>query len=157
MQSERLRRDTARQHAVLQQKAAGEAPLHEPPHACVLIHVDVAQASIPKHHRIFAPSVLLESMRKAEAHHVLSVMHQAGMSVCLDQLVEGVSSVAHISCVPAAHQAACPSPSYPWVRFRLSCLSAPFTSQTQCHSLTGAAGARAGARKEEEEEEKEEV
>jgi hypothetical protein len=59
----------------------------------------------------FAPSVLLESMRKAEAHHVLGAMHQAGMCVWLDQQVEEVSSAAHISCVPAAHPAACPSPS----------------------------------------------
>jgi hypothetical protein len=110
-QRERLRRDAARQHGVLQQRAAGEAPLHEPPHVCVLIHVDVAQASIPKHHRIFAPSVLLESMQKPEVRHVFGVMHQAGMCVWRDHLVEGVSSVAHISCVPAAHQAACPSPS----------------------------------------------
>ena len=60
----------------------------------------------------FAPSVLLVSMqRKTEAHHVLGVMHQSDMCVWLDQQVEGVSSVAHISCVPAAHPAACPSPS----------------------------------------------
>jgi hypothetical protein len=78
---------------------------------CVLIHVGAAQASIPKHHRIFAPFVCLESMQKPEAHHVLDVMHQAGMCVWLDQQVEGASSAAHISCVPAAHPAACPSPS----------------------------------------------
>ena len=59
----------------------------------------------------FATSVLLESMRKAEARHVLGVMHRAGMCVWLDQQVEGASSAAHISCVPAAHPAACPSPS----------------------------------------------
>jgi hypothetical protein len=81
-------------------------------HGCVLIHVGAAQASIRKHHRIFALSVLLESMQqKTEAHRVLGVMHQAGMCVWLDQEVEGVSSAAHISCVPAAHPAACPSPS----------------------------------------------
>ncbi len=28
----------------LQQRAAGEAPLHEPPHVCVLMHVGAAQA-----------------------------------------------------------------------------------------------------------------
>ncbi len=50
----------------------------------------------------------------------LGAMHQAGMSVSEDQQVERVSSVPHISCVPEAHQAACPSPSYPWVRLRLS-------------------------------------
>ncbi len=96
---------------VLIHVGAGEAPLHEPAHGCVLIHVGAAQASIRKHHRIFAPSVLLESMqRKSEAHHVLGVMHQVGMCVWLDQQVEGASSAAHISCVPAAHPVACPSP-----------------------------------------------
>ncbi len=73
---------------------------------------NVPRASIPKHYRIFAPSVLWESMqRKTKAHHVLGVMHQAGMCVWLDHQVEGVSSAAHISCVPEANQAACPSPS----------------------------------------------
>jgi hypothetical protein len=59
----------------------------------------------------FAPSVLLENMRKSEARHVLGVMHQAGMCVWLDQQVEGAPSAAHMSYVPAAHPAACPSPS----------------------------------------------
>jgi hypothetical protein len=44
-ESEGLRRDGAWEHGVLQQRAAGEAPLHEPPHVCLLIHVGVAQAN----------------------------------------------------------------------------------------------------------------
>ena len=43
-ESEGLRRDGAWEHDVLQQRAAGEAPLHEPPHVCVLIHLAAAQA-----------------------------------------------------------------------------------------------------------------
>ncbi len=43
-ESEGLRRDGAWEHGVLQQRAAGEAPLHEPPHVCLLMHVDAAQA-----------------------------------------------------------------------------------------------------------------
>ncbi len=42
--SEGLRREGAWEHGVLQQRAAGEAPLHEPPHVCLLIHVGAAQA-----------------------------------------------------------------------------------------------------------------
>ena len=44
-ESEGLRRDGAWVHGVLQQRPAGEAPLHEPPHVCLLIHVSAAQAS----------------------------------------------------------------------------------------------------------------
>ena len=43
-QSEGLRREAAWEHGVLQQRAAGEAALHEPPHVCVLMHVGAAQA-----------------------------------------------------------------------------------------------------------------
>jgi hypothetical protein len=43
-ESEGLRRDGAWEHGVLQQRAAGEAPLHEPSHVCVLMHVGAAQA-----------------------------------------------------------------------------------------------------------------
>jgi hypothetical protein len=32
------------EHGVLQQRAVGEAPLHEPGHVCLLMHVGVAQA-----------------------------------------------------------------------------------------------------------------
>jgi hypothetical protein len=45
-ESEGMRRDGAWEHGVLQQRAAGEAPLHEPPHVSLLIHVGAAQASI---------------------------------------------------------------------------------------------------------------
>jgi hypothetical protein len=45
-QSEGLRRDGAWEHGVVQQRAAGEAPLHEPAHVCVLMHVGAAQARI---------------------------------------------------------------------------------------------------------------
>ncbi len=45
--SEGLRRDGAWEHGVLQQRAAGEAPLHEPPHVCLLMHVGAAQARTP--------------------------------------------------------------------------------------------------------------
>ena len=43
-ESEGLRRDGAWEHGVLQQRAAGEAALHEPPHVCLLMHVGAAQA-----------------------------------------------------------------------------------------------------------------
>jgi hypothetical protein len=43
--SDRLRRDVTCEHAALQQRAAVEAPLHEAPHVCLLMHVGVAQAS----------------------------------------------------------------------------------------------------------------
>jgi hypothetical protein len=36
-ESEGLRRDGPWEHGVLQQRAAGEAPLHEPPHVCLLL------------------------------------------------------------------------------------------------------------------------
>jgi hypothetical protein len=39
-----LRRVGAWEHGLLQQRAAGEAPLHEPAHVCVLMHVGAAQA-----------------------------------------------------------------------------------------------------------------
>jgi hypothetical protein len=42
---EGLRRDGAWEHGVLQQRAAGEAPLHEPPHVCLLILLAPAQAN----------------------------------------------------------------------------------------------------------------
>jgi len=45
--SEGLRRDGGWEHDVLQQRAAGEAPLHEAAHVCVLMHVGAAQARTP--------------------------------------------------------------------------------------------------------------
>ena len=44
-ESEGLRRDGAWEHGVLQQRAAGEAPLHEPPRVCLLILLAPAQAN----------------------------------------------------------------------------------------------------------------
>ncbi len=46
-ESEGLRRDGAWEHGVLHQRAAGEAPLHEPPHVSLLIHLSAAQARTP--------------------------------------------------------------------------------------------------------------
>ena len=43
-ESEGLRRDGGFEHGVLQQRAAGEAPLHEPPHVCLLMNLGAAQA-----------------------------------------------------------------------------------------------------------------
>jgi hypothetical protein len=43
-ESEGLRGDGGWEHGVLQQRAAREAPLHEAPHVCVLMHVGAAQA-----------------------------------------------------------------------------------------------------------------
>ena len=43
--SEGLRRDGGWEHGVLQQRAAGEAPLHEPPHVSLLILLAAAQAN----------------------------------------------------------------------------------------------------------------
>jgi hypothetical protein len=45
-ESEGLRRDGAWEHDVLQQRPAGEAPLHDPPHVSLLILLAAAQASI---------------------------------------------------------------------------------------------------------------
>jgi hypothetical protein len=45
-ESEGLRRDGAWEHGVFQERAAGEAPLHDLRHVCVLIHLAVVQASI---------------------------------------------------------------------------------------------------------------
>jgi hypothetical protein len=44
-ESEGLRRDGAWEHGVLQQRAAGEAPLHHPPHVSLLILLAPAQAN----------------------------------------------------------------------------------------------------------------
>jgi hypothetical protein len=44
-ESEGLRRDGAWEHGVLQERAAGEAPLHEARHVYLLMHVGAAQAN----------------------------------------------------------------------------------------------------------------
>ena len=41
--SEGLRRDGGWEHGVLQERAAGEAPLHDPPHVSLLMHLASAQ------------------------------------------------------------------------------------------------------------------
>ncbi len=68
-ESEGLRREGAWEHGVLQQRAAGEAPLHEPPHVCLLIHLAVAQA--PTHVTVahhFVPAVMqVRGMHAARA------------------------------------------------------------------------------------------
>jgi hypothetical protein len=43
-ESEGLRRDGGCEHGVLQQRPAGQAPLHEAPSVCLLMHVGAAQA-----------------------------------------------------------------------------------------------------------------
>jgi hypothetical protein len=65
-ESEGLRRDGAWEHGVLQQRAAGEAPLHDPSHVCLLIHVGAAQAR----------TRLLERQRVSPAEQVRE-MHAA--------------------------------------------------------------------------------
>ncbi len=56
-ESEGLRRDGDWEHGVLQQRAAGEAALHEPPHVCVLMHVGAAQARRMRQERPVRPFV----------------------------------------------------------------------------------------------------
>ena len=52
-ESEGLRRDGAWEHCVLQQRAAGEAPIEEAAaHVCVLMHVGAAQARTPMRQRL---------------------------------------------------------------------------------------------------------
>ncbi len=64
--SEGLRRDGAWEHDVLQQRAAGEAPLEEAAaHVCVLIHVGAAQAR----------TRLLERQRVSTAAQVRDAFH----------------------------------------------------------------------------------
>jgi hypothetical protein len=58
-ESEGLRRDGAQEHGVLQQRAAGEASLHEPPHVSLLILLAPAQA----------PTRLKERQRVRRAAH----------------------------------------------------------------------------------------
>ncbi len=51
--NEGLRRDGGWEHGVLQQRAAGEAPLEEAAaHVCVLMHVGAAQARTPMRQRV---------------------------------------------------------------------------------------------------------
>ncbi len=64
-ESEGLRRDGAWEHGVLQQRVAGEAPLHEPPHVCLLMCVAAAQA----------PTRLQERQRVKGAAEVRDACH----------------------------------------------------------------------------------
>ncbi len=70
-ESEGLRRDGAWEHVVLQQRAAGEAPLHEPPHVCLLMHVGAAQARTRgRQERPFVnPAVQVREMHAARASY----------------------------------------------------------------------------------------
>jgi hypothetical protein len=73
-QSDGLRRDGAWEHGVLQQRAAGEAVLHEAPHVCVLMHVGAAQARTRgRQERPVRPLVLaavqVREMHPARASH----------------------------------------------------------------------------------------
>jgi hypothetical protein len=64
--SEGLRRDGAWEHGVLQQRAAGEAPVEEAAaHVCVLLHVGAAQAR----------TRLLERQRVSTAAQVIDACH----------------------------------------------------------------------------------
>jgi hypothetical protein len=71
-ESEGLRRDGAWGHGVLQQRPAGQAPLHKPSHVCPLMHVGVAQAR----------TRLQERQRVSPAAQVRE-MHAARASCCL--------------------------------------------------------------------------
>jgi hypothetical protein len=73
-ESEGLRRDGGWEHGVLQERAAGEAPLHEPAHACLLMHVGAAQATTRgRQERPVRPLVLaavqVREMHAARASH----------------------------------------------------------------------------------------
>ncbi len=64
-QSDWLRRDGAWEHGVMQQRPAGDAPLHEPPHVCLLMHVGAAQARTRLQERPFVSSA--EKVREMQA------------------------------------------------------------------------------------------
>ena len=67
-QSEGLRRDGAWQHGVLQQRAAGEAPLHEPPHVCLLILLAPAQARTRGRQERPVRALVLAAVQVREIH-----------------------------------------------------------------------------------------
>jgi hypothetical protein len=66
-ESEGLRRDGAWEHGVLQQMAAGEAPLHDPPHVSLLLLIHLAAAQ--------APTRLQERQRVSPAAQVRDACH----------------------------------------------------------------------------------
>ena len=67
-ESEGLRRDGAWEHGVLQQRAAGEAPLHEPPHVCLLMYVGAAQARTRGRKERAVRALVLAAMQVREMH-----------------------------------------------------------------------------------------
>jgi hypothetical protein len=64
-QREGLQRDGASEHGVLQQRAAGDAPLHEPPHVCLLMHVGAAQENTWLYHRTVRSVPTVRQVRDA--------------------------------------------------------------------------------------------
>ncbi len=71
-ESEGLRRDGAWEHGVLQQRAAGEAALHEPPHVCLLMHVGAAQARtrLQERQRVSAAAKVRDACRMMPAYPI---------------------------------------------------------------------------------------
>ncbi len=68
-ESEGLRGDGAWEHGVLQQRASREAPLHEPAHVCVLMHVGAAQARTRgRQEQPVRPLVLAAEQQVREMH-----------------------------------------------------------------------------------------
>jgi hypothetical protein len=81
-ESEGLRRDGAWEHGVLQQRAAGEAPLHEPPHVCVLMHVGAVQANTRALQERTVRPLVLAAEQVREMHAA-----RASYDACLPNLV----------------------------------------------------------------------
>jgi hypothetical protein len=67
-ESEGLRRDGAWEHGVLQQRAAGEAPLHEPPHVSLLILLAAAQANTRRREARPVPALVSTAMQVRQMH-----------------------------------------------------------------------------------------
>ena len=65
-ESEGLRRDGAWEHGVLQQRTAGEAPLHEPPHVCLLILLAPPQANTRMRQERAVRALVLTAMQVRE-------------------------------------------------------------------------------------------
>jgi hypothetical protein len=72
-ESEGLRRDGAWEHGVLQQRPAGEAPLHDLPHVRLLMHVGAAQAStrLQERQRVSTAEQVREMHAARASYHVL--------------------------------------------------------------------------------------
>ncbi len=67
-ESEGLRRDGAWEHGVLQQRPAGEAPLHDPPHVCLLMLVGTAQVITRGRQERPVQALVLAAMQVREKH-----------------------------------------------------------------------------------------